>query len=183
MPASKFFIALIPPEPVFTAAWKWKEYMRDHYLSSGALKSPPHITLHMPFEWEDRKMERLTAGLTALASTLQPVEITFDGFGCFEPRVIFIQVQLSRELRELQARVREHCRINYHLLNDQYRDLPFHPHLTIGFRDLRKPMFHAAWQKFREMPFEATCTAMELVLLRHNGKSWDIFQSFPFSNQ
>ena len=44
-----YFIALVPPEPIFTEVEELRTYFSHHFESSAALKSPPHITLHMPF--------------------------------------------------------------------------------------------------------------------------------------
>ena len=50
-----YFIALVPPEPIFTEVEELKNYFSQHFESSAALKSPPHITLHMPFRLKDDK--------------------------------------------------------------------------------------------------------------------------------
>ena len=60
------------------------------------------------------------------------------GFGSFPPRVIFVHVDASPELMALQKSVRRHCRTHLGLLHSDYQDLPFHPHITVGFRDLKR---------------------------------------------
>ena len=51
-----FFIALIPPEPIKSEVMAFKKEMEEKFDSKAALRSPPHITLHMPFQWrEDRE--------------------------------------------------------------------------------------------------------------------------------
>ena len=49
----QYFVALIPPSPVYEEAQALKEYFREKYNSKAALNSPPHITLHMPFFWKE----------------------------------------------------------------------------------------------------------------------------------
>jgi hypothetical protein len=44
-----YFIAHVPEEPVFADLMALKTAVRDLYGSKAALRSPPHITLHMPF--------------------------------------------------------------------------------------------------------------------------------------
>ena len=56
---NRFFIAIIPPEPVYTEALNWKHFFAEHYQSKAALKSPPHNTLHMPFVWKKRNQQEL----------------------------------------------------------------------------------------------------------------------------
>lgn len=48
-----YFIALVLPSPLYEEVTRLKEYFRDRYNSKAALRSPPHITLHMPFKWKE----------------------------------------------------------------------------------------------------------------------------------
>ena len=51
----KYFIALVPPEPLLSEIQRVKQQIFDDYGTKGALRSPGHITLHMPFSWEEEK--------------------------------------------------------------------------------------------------------------------------------
>jgi len=171
MTANKYFIAIIPPEPVAGEIYKIKEYVRDQYKSKASLNSPTHITLHMPFEWE--KEERLV-------STLQKFEfakfdIELKDFGCFEPRVIFVDVVRNEILQKMQSRLISFCKAELNLFNAGYRDQPFHPHVTIAFRDLKKPMFESAWSEFKSKQYSATFECRRVSLLKHDGKYWREF--------
>jgi len=55
----RYFIAIIPAEPWYSEALQLKKEVRDVYESKGALRSPPHITLHMPFRWTLKKLKFL----------------------------------------------------------------------------------------------------------------------------
>lgn len=184
----RYFIAIIPPDPIYSEAQLLKEQMRDRYNTQGALRSPPHITLHMPFLWRENKTDLLVESLERLSGHLTPTEIILRGFGCFPPRVIFLHVERTPELTALQRSVREYVRINLNILNDTYKDQPFHPHLTIAFRDLKKDAFRTAWDEFRSVTFNHKFTADELVLLKYDGhhrsradsNAWNIFRRFSF---
>ena len=179
METSRFFLALIPPEPVYTTVQKLKEHMRNRYGSKGSLKSPPHITLHMPFDWPEKKTGKLIDGIQKLAMGWPAAQITLNGFGHFDDRVLFIKVELSEQLIKLQQSIRTAFRTDFHLLNDRYRDQPFHPHMTVGFRDLKPAAFREAWQELGEKEFRADFPASELTLLKHTNGMWTAFQNFP----
>lgn len=183
MSVSRYFLAIIPPEPVSSEVLRLKEHMRDRYGSKGALRSPPHITLHMPFDWPDKKIEILTAATQKLAVGLPAVTIAMNGFGHFADRVIFIQVEANEKLMSLQQTVRSVFRSEFFLLNDRYRDLPYHPHMTVGFRDLRPSAFREAWKEFGSMEFHAQFHAGEITLLKHLNGRWEPFRNFPLHNQ
>lgn len=175
-----YFIALIPPSPVFDELQMLKEYLRDHYHSKAALKSPPHITLHMPFEWKEAKEEKLITALHGFSTGKKPFTISFHNFSCFEPRVIYLDIKPSESLTSLQAELHRFCKINLNLFNARYRDFPFHPHLTLAFRDLKKDAFANAWAEFREKKYSADFLADKIILLKHNGNHWTPFREFHF---
>jgi 2'-5' RNA ligase len=178
---NRYFIALIPPVPVRDEIHEFKLRMRDEFGSKAALQSPPHLTLHMPFEWKSEKEDYLIQSITGLAKALAPVTIQFAGFGSFPPRVIFVHVIPSSELLALQKSIRQHCRRALGLLHSDYQDLPFHPHITIGFRDLKKEAFSLAWVEFQSKPWDVSFRATSLCLLRHNEKKWEEFVTVPLA--
>jgi len=178
---SKYFVAIVPPSPLFEQAWEWKEFFKNEFNAKAALNSPPHITLHMPFEWKTAKEEILIDALQRFASTQNTFSIDLINFGCFPPRVIFIQVAESTELRKLQSDLRQYCKTELDLFNANRLDQPYHPHVTVAFRDLKKAIFPNAWASVRDLEFSGRFYAGELVLLRHNGKIWEVKKRFAFS--
>lgn len=175
-----YFIALIPPSPVLEEVQALKEYFRDHYHSKAALKSPPHITLHMPFEWKVAKEEKLVNALQEFSIARKEFTISLSNFSCFEPKVIFLDVRPSDLLVSLQTELHRFCKIKLNLFNAQYRDLPFHPHLTLAFRDLKKEAFANAWAEFREKKYSADFLVNKIILLKHTGNHWTSFREFHF---
>ncbi len=175
----EYFIAVIPPAPLFDEALKLKYYFSERYTTKAALKSPPHITLHMPFRWKEEKEENLTAALTQFSKHRVPFQVSFNNFGCFPPKVIFLDIKKSEQLQWLQQELLRFCRQTLNLFNANYRDRPFHPHLTVAFRDLKKAAFHEAWKEFKEKKFLDDFQVNHICLLKHDGKLWEIFQTFP----
>ncbi len=180
---NRYFIALIPPAPIRDEIHQYKLKMRDVFGSRAALRSPPHLTLHMPFEWRSGKEDKLIQSIHDLSGTLTPIPVRLNGFGSFAPRVIYVHVEQSPELLVLQKSVRSYCRTNLGLHNSDYQDLPFHPHITVGFRDLKKEAFQKAWDEFQTLPFDRTFFATSLCLLRHNGSIWEEFVAADFAAQ
>jgi len=176
-----FFIAIIPPEPYYQQALEFKNYFKENFQSRAALNSPPHLTLHMPFEWNVAKEDVLIEKLAVFCGQQNRVDLEFQDFGAFAPRVIFIDIVNSEPLRDLQKLLLGFCKRELNLFNANYRDLPFHPHVTVAFRDLKKPMFAQAWQEFKDKKFEGKFLATAITLLKHNGKSWYVFKQFELA--
>ncbi|MBX2964894.1 MAG: 2'-5' RNA ligase family protein [Cyclobacteriaceae bacterium] len=177
-----YFIGIVPPAPVFEKALQVKRYVYEQYGSKDALKSPPHITLHMPFKWDEQKEQKLIGLLTEFVSTsqTQPFELRLKNFDCFEPRVIFIAVEKSEPLLLLQKELMRFCKTKLNLFNATYKDHAYHPHLTVAFRDLKKATFYKAWEEFKSKEFKGEFVANAITLLKHNGKNWDVHREFSF---
>jgi 2'-5' RNA ligase len=177
----KYFIAIIPPEPLYEEIASLKEKIAATYHTKGALRSPPHITLHMPFLWNEAKEEKLINTLKSFSFTNEDLTISLNGFNSFPPRVVFINVIDNKLLSDLQLQLFRYCKTNLNLFNANYRDKPFHPHITLAFRDLKKDMFHALWNSIKSEGFEHTFHAREFHLLKHDGRNWIRFQQFPLT--
>lgn len=170
MERNRYLIAIIPPEPIATEIYQLKVYIRDKYSSKASLNSPAHITLHMPFEWKADKEPQLVSSFKRFST--KPFEIKLKDFGCFEPRVIFVDIQKNAALGDCQKRMVQHCKTELDIFNAGYQDHPFHPHITIGFRDLKKNVFEAAWDDFKGRSYSAIFECTRVSLLKHDGKLW-----------
>lgn len=174
----QYFIALIPPSPVYEQALTLKNYFRDNYNSKASLNSPPHITLHMPFRWKEKREEKLIDSLQAFSDGVDPFKVCLDNFSAFPPRVIFINVVNNEALDTLQKMVMRFCKRELNLFNANFQAQPFHPHITLAFRDLKKPVFKKAWEEFSTKEYKAEFIADKITLLKHTGKLWAVFREF-----
>lgn len=178
-----YFIAIVPPSPAFEEALALKHYFKEKFQSKASLNSPPHITLHMPFKWREDKEKSLINSLEVFFEGKDPIAVHLTNFGAFPPRVIFIGVEKNDELTGLQLALMRFCKKEFQLFNSNYRDLPFHPHLTLAFRDLKKHNFAEAWQEFSQREFESQFISNTVVLLKHTGKEWLAHHRFALQPQ
>ena len=174
---SRFFVALLPPQHIQDCANEIKQYFADRYASSGAQKSPPHITLQSPFEWADSDVSLLEDSLNEFATGRESIPVTLHNFAAFTPRVIYIDVVQTPELMDLQADLIKYMQSNLGIV-DKVAHHSFTPHMTVAFRDLTKQNFKVAWREFvaRQLHFEFKCD--RLTLLLHDGKRWNVKTEF-----
>ena len=175
-----YFVAIVPEEPIYSEVLAYKTEFRDRYNSVAALRSPPHITLYMPFQWKEEKEEQLLSSLNNLASLHQSFKLSLENFGAFPPRVIYINVKESDALNSVQKATHRNAATNWHIY-PQPNSRPFIPHMTIAFRDLKKPLFTQAWQDFEQRKYSREFTVNNLSLLKHNGKTWDVLHQADLS--
>jgi 2'-5' RNA ligase len=174
----RFFIALLPPEEVQQVVNNIKQKFAEVYNSCAAQKSPPHITLQPPFEWEIEDLKKLEQNLTEFSQKQFSIPITLDNFGAFKPRVIFINVLKTPELLAIQKNLMTELESSLGIVVQSSKNRSFSPHVTVGFRDLNKDNFYRAWQEFKDYKIYFEFTVTRLTLLIHNGKNWVISKEF-----
>jgi 2'-5' RNA ligase len=176
-----YFIALVPPPALRGEIKAFKDEMHLNYDVKHALKSPAHITLQMPFKRNAEEETGIIRCLEHFSLGQQSFFIELSGFGCFSNRVIFINITDFTSIRKL------HSELNKTLVDDlgfaqNEINIELHPHITIATRDLDSSTFVKAWSDFKNRGFKASFDAKSLVLLKHNGKCWDIYKEFLFAD-
>lgn len=175
---ARYFMGIVPPAPIYDQVQDLKKYCFEKYGTKGALRSPPHLTLHMPFLWNEKKENLLTEGIASFCQTQAKFKLSMCGFSCFAPRVLFIDVDKNTTLIAFQRELVKFCRVKFNVLNANFRAQPFHPHITIAFRDLKKNRFTEAWHEFSDKPFRADFYVDAIALLKYDGQRWDILCKF-----
>lgn len=175
-----YFIALVPPDEIVGKVTAIKNYFAESFNSKAALRSPPHITLHMPFKWPDKKIDKLFKVMESFAGTQLAFQVQLKNYGAFPPRVIYIEVLPSKLLVDLQAELKDTFKKRLNIFNADRRNKPYNPHLTVAFRDLRASKFREAWPIFESKEFEATFTVDHIALLKHTSERWERYMTFPF---
>lgn len=174
-----FFIALLPGEELQREVTAFKNYCNEHFGASHALTSPPHITLVPPFPWSMAKLTELGEALDDFAAEQTPFEVKLRDFGCFAPRVIFVDIVPNQKLSALAAKLATHLERRTGLKRET--DHGFNPHMTIAHRDLESRMFPKAWAYFSKKEYRRTFRAGGLTLLRNERGRWEVEETYPFS--
>lgn len=175
----RYFIAIVPHEKLCNEIVAIKQDFADTYNSKGALRSPAHITLHMPFLWKENKEEKLIEQLSVFKFEEKNIEISLNKFSRFGERVIFIDVEKNETLTQLQKQLVRHVKQMLNLFNQDEDLRGFHPHITVAFRDLKKEQFAKAWQIYKGKDFKDAFNCESFALLKHDGKHWNVYKTFP----
>jgi len=175
-----YFIAIVAPEEINREVLKWKNYFKDHFECTVALKSPAHITLIPPF-WMKKDLEDdLVNSIRNFSVSKNKFEITLQDFAAFKPKVIFVDVVKNERLDGLYHSFADHV-FSENKFPVKKEDRPFHPHVTLAARDLYKKAFHEAWQIFSQRKYKALWDVNGISLLRHNKKNWDVVFTSQFA--
>jgi 2'-5' RNA ligase len=177
----RYFIALLPPPEIATELETHKIYCAEKFNSKASLRSPAHLTLIMPFLWKEKKESMLTEKLSAFCASENPFAVTLENFASFTPRVIYAQVLADEALLGFQQRLARYVKQTFYLLHPNRYDLPWHPHITIAFRDLKKEVFPLAHTHFQKQKLNCSWVVKQAVLLKQNNKVWIPHAQFNFA--
>jgi 2'-5' RNA ligase len=168
-----YYIAIVAPEEINQQVLKWKNYFKENFGCTVALKSPAHITLIPPFWMKEDLENDLINSIKEFNATKNKFEINLKDFGSFKPKVIFVDIVKSPMLNGLYQSFTDfiYTQNKFPVKKD---DRPFHPHVTLATRDLYKKAFREAWEVFSKKKYEASWIVNGISLLRHNKKNWDV---------
>jgi 2'-5' RNA ligase len=177
---SLYMIAIVPPEELRIRIEKVRFEFAAAYHCSEALRPPVHITLYPPYKDDKIHESAVIALLQQWAAQQKCFPVSLQNFGSFERNgVIFIDVEKSKELKALHKSLTTQMTklLELHQLD---RPKDFHPHFTIGYRDIPKDLFPGAVKDYRPRKFEASFEVNEIVLWKHSGKNWVTLERFAF---
>jgi len=174
-----FFIAIIPNKSIAAEIYEFKNYASEEFMSKRALSSPAHITIYPPFRMGQQMKISIDSELNKLADKQDSFYITLNSFSNFRKQVIYVDVEKSDTLNKLYYCIKE--RMDEILLGKIEKEKPFHPHMTIAFRDLTKENFIPAWSYFEKQDYFRVFESKSFYLLRHDGKKWNVINEYNFN--
>ena len=92
-------------------------------------------------------------------------------------RVIYAQVKPSEQLKELHNQLKNYAKRELRLFNEVDDRRGFHPHITVAFRDLKRPQFYKLREVFKEKKIEGTFNYEGFSLLKLD-KTWNQLKEF-----
>jgi 2'-5' RNA ligase len=176
--ARMYFIAIVAPANVNEQVLKWKHYMRDHFGCSVALRSPAHVTLIPPFWMKEGLEQEMANDLAAFAAQQSAFPVALKDFDAFKPKVIFVHVVANPALEALKTSLEDFL-LSKRKYPVKKESRPFHPHVTIANRDLRKKDFPPAFEHFSRTAYEVEFLAGGISLLKHDGNQWVVIHVMP----
>lgn len=180
---SRFFVALMLSDEAEAYANQVIQELGDRYNTRTA-KAAPHITLQPPFLWPLASVETLEQTIATVASTHAPIPVQLRGFGCFSPRVLYIDVVRSDELLQVQRNLMTQMETHLDIIDPKAKGRAFAPHVTVASRRMTPGIFKRAWRDLgdREVAFEFVCDRLTLLIYTHDGNTqrWVTHQTFSF---
>jgi 2'-5' RNA ligase len=173
----KYFLAIVPDEPVIGMVTDLKEELFEVFGIKYALKSPPHITLKMPFLHNEKKEGVLLKLLQGFFEQEKRFSLALGGIGSFGNRVAFLKIKYPPVLKESQQRLLAFTRVV--LKKDlEISDRNYHPHMTMAYRDVKKDEFQQVLDYLEPRKIKASFEVHEVSLLKKKNEAWVIIEKF-----
>lgn len=177
----KYFLALVPPPAILEKAEEIKAEIRDQFGIKYALKSPAHITLKMPFVYNEAKEQVLIEKLNTVITNQNNFSVSLGGVRTFGRRVIYIGVEDSQELLNLQEKLRVFFKQELHL-NVELSDSNYHPHMTLAFKDIKEMKFDKVLELVKSKSLSAKFNVDNIALLKRIDGKWILHHFLPFGS-
>lgn len=174
----KYFIAIVPEGEVQERATALKLELKERFNLRYALRSPAHITLKMPFLWNEAKEDRLTDRLENFFKGQPPFHLKVSKIGTFGERVIYINVEEKKELMELQQQLGRFCKGELNLV-EELSDYAYRPHMTVAFKDIKKKRFLEYLAYVKAQGFSGRLEVRQIALLKRKEGKWTVLKRFP----
>lgn len=173
--SSLYFLALIPPKHISDKIHAIKLYVAEKHNCKHALKSPPHITLEPPFHYPLHKENFLLQKISELNKSLSDTDIPVElnGYDVFLPKVVFINVIQNSLLTNVYNHVHSFVKTELKVVKD-LPPRPFHPHITIAFRDVKKHLVTQILEDVKQnFPIKETFCTHTIALLKYGEHQWN----------
>jgi 2'-5' RNA ligase len=174
-------IAVMPPEPVFSDIIRKQQFIADSWGPKHALRTPPHITLVPPILLSSAEAGWLYGMAEALSAMYSPFTLTLKDYGSFKPRVVFVNLVYSPELKDLQETWQEAVRSRMPAVLDKYPERPFHPHLTLAHKDVTRGQFEPIWKFYESKHYDANIQINEFCMLQHEEDGWAVERRYKLA--
>ena len=175
---NKYFVAITPTGEIQDKATGLKLQLKEKFNLKYALKSPAHITLKMPFLWNEDKETILISRLARFFLENPPFKLKIGGIGNFGKRVVFVRVQKQENLMDMQKKLAHFCKTQCNL-KQELSDYAYNPHMTLAFKDVKERFFEEYILFLKSNSFSRNLQVDEVALLRKEEKEWIVCHRFP----
>lgn len=169
----KYFLAIVPEGEFQEKVTMLKLEIRERFQAKFALKSPAHVTLKMPFIYNEAKEDQLIEQLRKFVSNYEPSSLVIKGVNTFGERVIYLEVDAAEVFYDFQVDLKNFCKKELNLV-DELSDRNYHPHMTIAFKDIKKNQFQNILKYTTEVNLTQELKENQISLLKRVKGVWKV---------
>ncbi len=177
----KYYLAVVPDGEVQSAATDIKLMFKENFNVKYALKSPAHVTVKMPFNYNESKEGELIGKLQIFFQDYAPFPLSFNNLDRFGRRVVYIRVGTSEPLTHIQSELGKFAKTKLNQVIE-LSDKNFHPHMTVAYKDTKPTKFEEYWEFAKKLKFVHSIDVTSIALLKRLDGRWEVIHMFELSN-
>ena len=144
-------------------------------------KLPAHFTIKAPFEYEGSTRE-LEKALYKFSKEEEKATFIMDRYNHFDDRVIYMDVDMSKEGKELHDRLID--------LLDTFDYIKFNKkdgknkifHVTLTSKKV-PPIFDKLWNYVNQYSFNFNCYFDNITIFKWEDSTWKLYREFKIGNK
>lgn len=175
-------IAILPSNNYSLFVRKQEIYLSKKYNTVRGLLQPPHVTIKWPFETDE--INKFDEYCAELAKNIEPFIVNAQGYGFFEPEVIFLKILPSEELLNLHLRILKDLKGKFGIDKNKFEGETQQFHTTLAYEDIKESEFYKAKEELEkgEQP-ELSFKFNKIGLFKYTGEEWIIYKVFEVRNE
>lgn len=176
---SLYLTAILPPPALSEQIDDIRRELSERYKIYAALKPPVHITLYRPVNVHQSFEPDLIRLLKPVGYKHEQITLSLVNFDAFNIQTVFISVVKNPLLNAFQKDVSAVFHRNKIDPKEVKSNTAFHPHITVGYRDIPPDTFPALWNDIKQRKFKRSFLVDHFTLLKHDGQQWQPLEHFP----
>lgn len=171
--------ALMPDEPLKSVLEAERLEFAEKYNTRKALTNPIHVTLIPPFHFDEDE-QRL---IDEIEVHSDPFYVRLTGYASFKRNLVFyVDVEQTPALMAFQSTLADTFQKTFPKI--KFRNLhDFHPHITLGYRDLTRKMFEQAMRDHKNGHLRHEWVVNSYYLWKYVSQQWQVIHSLPLQLQ
>lgn len=145
-------------------------------LGAKSSKLPAHFTIKAPFEYDEtlKELENVLEEFTKKENA-QPFRI--DGYGHFDNRVVYMDVNMSKQAKELHDRLIDAMGEVPYIDFDRKdgKDKTFH--ITVASKRIQ-PIYKKLWEYVKDYPCQFGCYFDNISIYKWETYTWKLYREF-----
>lgn len=139
-------------------------------------KLPAHFTIKAPFEY-DGDISDLEKAIEKICTNSKAASYNIDGYNHFDNRVIYMDVKMSKEGKELHDNIiDEISKLPYiEFTNYDGKDKVFH--VTLSSKKIQ-PIYNQLWDYVNQFPCYFNCIFNNVSIYMWNNNTWELYKEF-----
>ena len=148
MPMDQIWIVSILEDKLYQDVKSlWRLFAREYNSVGVQIFSHPHVTFQGGKTDNARQLKK---DFQEIASKIKPFEIEVTGPRHFDKKVIYLEVEKTYKLIEINQRINQFLKRRCQDLFEYYKPRNWLPHVTLAMDDLTKRNFETAWTELKD---------------------------------